>query len=76
MEFFRQEHRSGLPFPTPGDLANPGMKPVSLVSLALAGGFFMTVPPGKPHVIFYHNINKQYSLVKKKKKTDDAELSS
>ena len=63
MEFFRQEHWSGLPFPTPGDLANPGMKPVSLVSLALAGGFFMTVPPGKPRVIFYHNINKQYSLV-------------
>ena len=71
MEFFRQEYWSGLPLPTPGDLPNPGMKPVSLT---LAGGFFMIVTPGKPHVIFYHNINKQHSLVKKKK--DDVELSS
>ena len=27
MEFSRQEHWSGLPFPTPGDLPNPGIKP-------------------------------------------------
>ena len=27
MEFSRQEHWSGLPFPSPGDLANPGVKP-------------------------------------------------
>ena len=37
----------GLPFPTPGDLPKPGIKPASLVSPALAGGFFTTVPPGK-----------------------------
>ena len=37
MEFFRQEHFSGLPFLTPGDLPDPGIEPVSLVSPALAG---------------------------------------
>ena len=33
-------------FPAPGDLPEPGIEPASL---ALAGGFFTTVPPGKPH---------------------------
>ena len=37
-----------LPFSPPGDRPNPGIKPVSLVSHSLAGGFFITVPPGKP----------------------------
>ena len=36
-EFFRQEYWSGLPFPPPGDLPNPEIKPMSP---ALAGGFF------------------------------------
>ena len=41
MEFSRQEHwNSGLPFPSPGDLPNPGIKPMSLASPALAGRFF------------------------------------
>ena len=48
VEMFRQEYWSGLPFPTPGDLPNPGTEPVSLVSPALAGGLFTTKPPGKP----------------------------
>ena len=39
MEFFRQEYWSGLPFPSPGDLPNPGIKPPTP---ALAGGFFAT----------------------------------
>ena len=43
--FFRQEYWNGLPFPTPGDLSNPGIKPGSS---ALAGGFFITKPTGKP----------------------------
>ena len=47
LEFSRQEYWNGLPFPTPGDLPNPGIKPASLVSPALVGGFFTTVPPGK-----------------------------
>ena len=37
MEFYRQEYLSGLPFPTPGDLPDPGIKPTSLVSLELVG---------------------------------------
>ena len=36
-----------LPFPLPGDLPDPGIEPVSLVSPALAGGVFTSVPPGK-----------------------------
>ena len=51
MEFSMQEYWSGLPFPTPGDLSDPGTESVSLVSPALAGGFFATEPPGKPHLI-------------------------
>ena len=44
MEFFRQEYWSGLPFPFPGDLPNPGIGPMSPGS---AGGFFNTEPSGK-----------------------------
>ena len=40
--FFRQEYCSGLPFSTPGDLPNPGIKPTSLASYALTGRFFTT----------------------------------
>ena len=42
MEFSRQEYWSGLLFPPPGDLPNPGIEPSSLASPALAGGFFTT----------------------------------
>ena len=48
MGFSRQEHWSGLPFPLPGDLSDPGIELVSFVSPALAGGFLTTEPPGKP----------------------------
>ena len=47
MGLSRQESWSGLPFPPLGDLPNPGIKPVSLMSPALAGGFFTVAPPGK-----------------------------
>ena len=40
MGFFRQKYWSGLPFPPPGDLPNPGTKPTSPTTLALAGRFF------------------------------------
>ena len=43
MGFSRQEYWSGLPFPSPGDLPNPGIK---LAFPALVGGFFSTEPPG------------------------------
>ena len=42
MGFPRQEYWSGLPFPSPGDLSNPGVKPEVLISPALAGRFFTT----------------------------------
>ena len=45
MGFSRQEYWSGLPFPPPGDLPDPGIEPESPV---LAGGFFTTEPPGEP----------------------------
>ena len=40
MAFFRQEYWSGLSCPPPGDLPDPGIKPTSLKSPLLAGGFF------------------------------------
>ena len=42
MGFFRQEYWSGLPWFSPGDLRDLGINPVSLMSPALAGGFFIT----------------------------------
>ena len=48
MGFSRQEYRSGLPCPPPGDLPDPGVEPTSPASPALAGGFFCVVLPGKP----------------------------
>ena len=46
--FPRQEYWSGLPFPSPGDLPDPGMERISLASPALAGGFYTAEAPGKP----------------------------
>ena len=48
MGFSRQEHWSGLPFHSPGDLPNPGIKPKSSASPALTDRFFTTESPGKP----------------------------
>ena len=48
MEFSRQEYWSRLPFPTLGDLPDPGIKALPPVFPALAGRFFTTKPPGKP----------------------------
>ena len=42
MGFFRQEYWGGLLFPSPGDLPNPRIEAVSLLSSSLAGGFFTT----------------------------------
>ena len=42
----RQEYWSGLPFPSPRDLPDPGIRPTSLSPPALTGEFFMTLPPG------------------------------
>ena len=47
MGFLRQEYWNVLPFPPPGDRPDPGIKPTSPASPALAGGFFITAPPVK-----------------------------
>ena len=53
MGFSRQEYWSGLPCPPPGDLPDPGIKPVPLASPALAGGFFTTSATWEAPVIIY-----------------------
>ena len=51
MGFSRQEYWSELPFPSPGDLPKPGIKPGSLMSPALAGRCFTTSAPlGSPQL--------------------------
>ena len=45
MEFSRQEYWSGLPFPSPGDLPDPGIKPKSP---ALQTDALPSEPPGNP----------------------------
>ena len=50
MGFVRQECWSGLPFPTPGDRPNAEIEPRSLVSPALASGFFAA---GKPCTVIH-----------------------
>ena len=42
MGFSRQEYWSELPFPSPGDLPGPEIKPASLMTSELAGRFFIT----------------------------------
>ena len=55
MESSRQEYWSGLPFPSPGDLPDPG---IELPSLAMTGEFFTTASSGKPRgpIWFPHKV--------------------
>ena len=50
MGFTRQKYCSELPFPSPGDIPNPEIKPESP---SLAGGFITTESPGKPLCLYY-----------------------
>ena len=50
MEFWGQEYWSGLSFPSPGALPDPGIEPMSPVSLALAGRFFTTCHLGSLYI--------------------------
>ena len=52
MGFSRQEYWSGLPFPSPGDLPDRGIKFTSLMSPALAGKFFTTSDTWEAHRIY------------------------
>ena len=58
MGFSKQEDWSGLPFPFPGNLLDPG---IELVSPALAGRFFTTAPPEKPRESHINNSLKEHS---------------
>ena len=56
MGFSRPECWSGLPFPSPGDLPLPGVEPASLISPALAGGFFTTSATWEALVEVYRSL--------------------
>ena len=63
MEFSRQEYWIRLPFPSPGDLPDLGTEPASLMSLAVAGGFFTSAtweahPPQKKPIELTIELNK------------------
>ena len=57
----RIEYWSELPFPSPGDLSDPGME---FASPAFAGGFFTTEPPGKPFK--FYTLLKLFTMEKHK----------
>ena len=69
MGFSSQECWSGLPCPPPGDLPNPGIKPMSLVSPALVGRFFTTsttwepIPGAKLLKCVYVSLSTYYVVV-------------
>ena len=62
MGFSRQEYWSGLPYPPPGDLPDPGIKPMSIQSPALAGRFITTNASWETHTSCQnlHKMNQQF----------------
>ena len=60
MEFPWQEYWSMLPFPLPGDLPNPGIKPTSLVFPELSGGFSTTSASWEAH--WHSKCNSSYFI--------------
>ena len=63
MGFSRQEYLNGLPFSSPADLPNPGIKPTSLKSPALAGGFFTTSTPWESPRLEYYTVLDKYLYI-------------
>ena len=55
VEFSRQGYHSGLPFPSPGDLPDPG---IECMSPALAGGFFTADPSPKSYIYICCSVAK------------------
>ena len=80
-ELSRQEYWSKLPFPTPGHLPDPGIKPMTPASPAFAGGFFTTEPSGKPDLrkmkmkitMRYHFILIRMTVERKKEREREEE---
>ena len=68
---FQAEYWSGLPFPSPGDLSNPGIEAMPLTS-ALAGGFFTT---GKCHLGSPMVMRDDYQFIRLKRQVDRKEQS-
>ena len=64
---FQARILSGLPFPTPGDLPDTGIKPTSPESPALVGRFFTTEPPGKTRKPKMSTISNYLSAGKSKR---------
>ena len=60
MEFSRQEHWSGLPFPSPGDLPNPGIKPTSP---AWQADSLSSEPPGRKEKALKAEICMEFTLI-------------
>ena len=58
MEFSREEYWSGLPYPSPGDLPHPQIKPGSP---ALQADTLPSGPPGKPIILFFCSISVLFS---------------
>ena len=69
--FPRQEYWNGLPFPSPGDLPNPRIEPMSS---ALAGGLFTTEPPEKPLTCTRYLLNVGWLVTKSFKNWKQREL--
>ena len=63
MGFSRQEYLNGLPFSSPAYLPNPGIKPTSLKSPALAGGFFTTSTPWESPRLEYYTVLDKYLYI-------------
>ena len=63
MRLSQQEYWSGLPFPPPGDLPDPSIKPKPPASPALAGGFFTTEPPGKLKLVYKEALIRYLALL-------------
>ena len=62
MGFSRQGYWSGLPYPPPGVL-DSGIKPASLMSLALSGEFLPLGSPGKPFILFRSPCNRELTCL-------------
>ena len=68
MGFSRQGYWNGLPFPSPRNLPDPGIKPTSLMSLTFAEDCLPLVPPGKANaqkiwpIIFNYQYNSSHRM--------------
>ena len=56
MEFSRQEYWGGLPFPSPGDLPDPGIKPMSPVAPTLADSLPLSHLGASLHLVKYTSV--------------------